>query len=211
VEIDVEFLLNGAVTGGVITAGGLFVYTLFKIIVSKFFEGYGSRLGLIRADYDFKDMKAEVQGIIENTVQNVKHEFWQKQQIDQVRRIKIELLMNTVVEEQKYVEKAYIECLGSKSPVLIAHNHNIKILIDLYFSDLDRAYQKYLECFKATKDNCYDFTKDRNPLTIKENKSHSLADGLRFFPIFNSYGSGVQEFVIKISETAKGLTKFSDS
>jgi|GEM_PF-1384217 len=173
----------------------------FELSISK-----SKAFGELEAKFEKLPDIEQFEKTISTTLKNIEFEFWQKQQVDQVRREKIELLMTEVQSHSKFSTRAFVEVYQGRMPIELHSNQKIAMLIRLYFKELLASYQIYNSCFM-------EFQAEYNKIihglfVMRTNPTQPELEALK--EKSEKFQRHSAEFTIDIADAAKGLTCMTD-
>ena len=148
----------------------------------------------------------KIETTIKEAINNVDHNYWHKQQIEQVRRDKIELLMTEVQTHFDHCKWVYSELVAKKPIIELIPNKTIFILIFLYFKDLKSDYKQYdnaFDDFQIAYIRLLQLYSTKNQF-INEKELATLMNTMT--EKINIFIKASAKFTIEISEFSEGIT-----
>jgi hypothetical protein len=159
----------------------LIILVILWLIIKNYTSAYSTKLGNIDAKIESLSKVVDIEEAITKAVKAVDHSYWKVQQIDQIRREKLEQILLLITKE---LQEIHIGFKGMKSiddyyKISIFSGH-VGVLTSLYFPEVINSLSKYerlkREYFELLEKNQED---NSNALNILIESSINLSGDLR--------------------------------
>lgn len=178
----------------------IWIIGLLTVIGTGFTIYINKRMSTL-ADIDQKleslDNLETIEKRLTHAIKEIEHNFWQKQQIDQVRRERLEELMTIMLTHTDMVDQITKCLMVGEEPPSFSPNKKSSLLVNLYFPELKdddaihfKAQSNYMTSLAALSKEKPNFT----PNDVRE--------------IHNVYMKFWRDYTKKIYEYAEDLTYY---